>query len=118
MNAHAPETLAAVARLGYDYYLDDRFLEAAIVFEGLSAIAPRDPYYHRALAETALALNELPKAMRAANAAIALSPNTATHHQLRARILFAADRRADAKRDLLRAIELGDDLAKHLLRTL
>lgn len=117
-HAHAPETLAAVARLGYDFYLEDRFEEAAIIFEGLASITPRDPYNHRALAETALALTDLPKAMRAANAALTLAPDTAIHHQLRARILFAAGRSAEAKQDLLRAIELGDHFAKDLLRTI
>ena len=108
-------TLEEPGCLGYDYYLDGRIEEARVVFDGLLAVAPRDPFALRAYAETCLSAGDHAAALRAANGLLALSTTDAAAYLLRGRVLLVAGRHEDASADLSRAARLGNALAADLL---
>lgn len=109
------DTLAALAQLGHRYFQEDRLDDALVVFQGLLSFAPKNGYLLRALAETSLAREDYPSALRAANGAIAVEPQEAAGYLLRGRVLLASDRQSAARNDLTRAARLGDELARLLL---
>ena len=106
VRGYTEEELYAVAKTAYFFYYQGRIQEARILFQGLYAISPVDPYFARALGVVELAAGNPQGALSAYDVAIKLDPRDATAYIGRAEVKIAQGNRAHALEDLRKAVQL------------
>ena len=87
-----------VAGRAYELAMQGQYSDAAIVFDGLAAIAPRNHYVRCALAALCTQLGQPDTAM----AVLSAGPDSPQAAQLRVEALLELSRFDEAKRELLR----------------
>ena len=95
-----------VAERAYELHLQGKHSDAAIIFEGLLAIDPRNVYCLQALAALSLKLGSLEDALEYADRALAFSPDCVEALACRCEVNVLLSRFAEAQQDL--------ELMKHL----
>jgi tetratricopeptide (TPR) repeat protein len=80
-----------------------------VVFEGLAAIEPREPYYHKALGAVALAVQEYETGLAHYENAVTLDGRDAEALLGRAEANLGCGRRREAEAALQRARKVGED---------
>src|SRR5215831_8388258 len=96
-----PEEIYLLADRGYAFYRQGRYQEAAIIFDGLTALDPLNSYCRTALAAVCLALGDAPRAVN--ELSFLLNHNPADHD--------ARARRCEAYCELRSWAEARQDLA-------
>ena len=76
------EEIYLLADRGYALYRQGRYQEAAVIFEGLTALDPLNPYCRTALAAVCLALGDAERAVNELSFLLNLNP---ADHEARAR---------------------------------
>lgn len=89
-----------VAERAYQLHLQGKHADAAIIFEGLLAIDPRNLYCLEALAALSLKLGSAEKALQYADRALALSPRQLEALACRCEANILLNRLAAARQDL------------------
>ena len=89
-----------VAERAYQLHLQGKHVDAAIIFEGLLAIDPRNLYCLEALAALSLKLGSAEKALHYADRALALSPRDLEALACRCEANILLNRLAAARQDL------------------
>lgn len=95
------EEIYLLADRGYSLYRQGRYREAAVIFEGLIAVDPENPYCRTALVAMCLALGDTRRA--ATELSVLLTQNPADHE--------ARARRCEVYCDLRQWDEARQDLA-------
>jgi len=98
------EELYAIAAQGYNLFLQGKTESARIVFEGLVAIEPRNPYYYRALGAIYWRLKDQAKALKQFTYAIRVAPREVSSYVNRAEVYVAQSQFKLAKDDLGTAV--------------
>jgi Flp pilus assembly protein TadD len=109
-------TLFALAEIAHHYVLSGGTRLALVIFEGLTAVAPKEPYFVLGLAYTLDRAGRLDDAIAAYRRALGLSPRDARTHLNLGELLWAQGALSDARAHLDRAVNLaatGDDEALH-----
>lgn len=96
-----PEELYAIASFGYLLFMQGKFDEARVIFEGLIAISPRQAYYYRALGSIYVRLKEPERAIRQYTNALKVEPNNLIAYIQRAEVYVSYKKFPLAKRDLM-----------------
>src|SRR5262245_25787983 len=86
-----------IASKGYALYLQGRWRESAIIFEGLAAIAPRNRYVRLALATIYVAQEDLLRSLEELNQLISLFPNDAEARARRCEVFLRLERSSEAE---------------------
>lgn len=89
-----------IAERAYQLHLQGRHSEAAIIFEGLLAIDPRNVYCLEALAALSIQLGSAPDAMKYANGALAFAPDSVPALACRCEANVLQNRFSEAWHDL------------------
>jgi len=107
-----------VAERAYALYLQGFHREAAVLFEGLTAVDPRNVYCHDALAATYLAMGQPQQAVVAATNALRVEPNHADSRARRCEAYLQLQMFAQARQDLeaLRLNRAGAQYSRLQLR--
>lgn len=92
--------LMAIAEVGYHYLRSGGDRLAQVIFEGLTAVSPREPYFWLALGLANEHLGELPAARAAYEMTIRLDPKDATPELNLAELDLGAGQRSAARRRL------------------
>lgn len=100
-----PEMLE-MAVVGYSMYEQGRYEQARVIFSGLCALDPKEGYYRTALGAAYLALDDLPRAEKAFDAAIALDEREIASHVNRGEVHLRQGKILAAAKDFKRAVEL------------
>jgi predicted Zn-dependent protease len=98
------EELYAVAAQGYNMFLQGKTEQARVIFEGLVAVEPRNPYYYRALGAIYWRLKDGQKALKQFTYAIRVSPRDVASYINRAEIYVAQRSFKMAHDDLQQAL--------------
>jgi Flp pilus assembly protein TadD len=98
IKGYTPEELHHMAQHGYTLYLNGKFKDAQIVFEGLTAIDPRSEYYYRALGVVYHRRGDAERAIRQFGHAIKVAPRSPAAFVNRAEVHIS-------RRDYDRAVE-------------
>ncbi len=104
IKGYTDEELYAIASQGYTFFLQGKTEPARVIFEGLVAIDPTNPYYYRGLGVIYLQLKDLDKALKQFNYAIRLAPNDMVSYINRAEIYMAMKQYSAAEADLDNAL--------------
>lgn len=91
------------------------FPQALSDIEQATRMAPNEPLYFAELAATHFRFDQLDEAAAAARKAIALDDHFADAHRILGICLRAQKKESEAKAELQRAIDLGDELSRNLL---
>ncbi|MBL8151500.1 MAG: hypothetical protein JNN15_16365 [Blastocatellia bacterium] len=102
-----PEEYQLMLMLGYTLHEQGRSEEAAIIFEGLLSLEPRNAYCHSALGAAYLRLEQDEKALTHLNMAIQLDAKDISAYINRAELLMKQKSYKQAQADLEMAIKLG-----------
>ena len=103
VRGYTDEELYAIARTAYVYFYQGRVEDARVLFQGLSAVNPVDPYFARALGVVELAAGNADAAIAAWDVAITLAPNEPSAWVGRAEVRICSGDKANAAEDLRRA---------------
>jgi tetratricopeptide (TPR) repeat protein len=114
VRGYSAEELQAIARTAHVFFCQGRIEEARVLFEGLQAIDPLDPYFASALAVVQFAGGNAQAALAAWDAAIPLAPDEPSVWVGRAEVKLALGNRAQAIADLQRALTIAS--RQHPLR--
>jgi tetratricopeptide (TPR) repeat protein len=95
------EEIYLLANRGYAFYRQGRYQEAAVIFEGLTALDPLNSYCRTALAAVCLVLGDAQRAVKELSFLLAQNPAA---HEARAR-------RCEAYCELRNWVEARQDLA-------
>jgi predicted Zn-dependent protease len=98
------EELYAIASQGYFLFLQGKTEPARVIFEGLVAIEPRNPYYYRALGAIYWRLKEGQKAIKQFTYALRVAPRDVASFVNRAEIYVAQRAFKNARADLNQAL--------------
>src|SRR5215467_10635325 len=98
--AWSAEDVYLVAERAHALYEQGCTREAAILFEGLAAVDPRNPYCHDALAAAYLALGQPQQAVVAATNALRLAPQNAESRARRCEAYLQLRMFTEARQDL------------------
>jgi len=96
--AWSEDEVYLVAGRAYELAMQGQYTDAAIIFDGLAAVAPHNHYVRCALAALCTQLEQPETAM----AVLAAGPDSPQAAQLRVEALLELKRFDDAKRELLR----------------
>ena len=96
-----------VAERAYQLHLQGRHSEAAIIFEGLLAIDPRNAYCLEALTALSLRLGSAQDAIKYADRALALVPDNLEALACRCEANILLNRFPDARKDLQAMQSMG-----------
>jgi predicted Zn-dependent protease len=94
------EEIELVAERAYQLHLQGKHLDAAIIFEGLLAVDPRNVYCMEALAALSLKLGSPENALEYANHALAFAPSQVEALACRCEANLLLNRFAAAQQDL------------------
>src|SRR5262249_48196662 len=89
-----------IASRGHALYLQGRYREAAMMFEGLVAIEPNDRYFRLALATVYVAQEDLERALEELNQLVFRYPNDLEGRTKRCEVCLRLERRDEAQDDL------------------
>ena len=89
-----------IASRGHALYLQGRYREASMVFEGLVAIEPSNRYFRVALATIYVAQEDLERALEELNQLISRYPNDPEARTRRCEVCLRLERKSDAQDDL------------------
>ena len=98
------EELYAIASQGYFLFLQGKTEPARVIFEGLVAVDPRNPYYYRALGAIYWRLKDGQKAIKQFTYAIRVAPRDVASLVNRAEIFVAQRNFKAARADLNQAL--------------
>lgn len=115
-----PEMLE-MAIIGFQMYEQAKYEEARVIFEGLTALDPKESYYVTALGAVHLAKENLDVAMNCFNAAIALNEKEIASYVNRGEVYLRLGKVMEAAQDFKRAVDLdptGKDPLVHRARVL
>lgn len=94
------DELYAISTQGYNFFLQGKIQPARVIFEGLVAIDPRNPYYYRALGVIYWREKETQKALKQFTYAIRVAPKEIASHINRAEVFVGNKQFDDARTDL------------------
>ena len=114
LRGYTADELYAIARSAHVFYRQGQIEPARVLFQGLRAVDPLDPYFARAVAVVEFAAGNREAALVAWNAAVALDPGDASAWVGRAEVKIASGDGAQAISDLRRAQVIS--AAEHPLR--
>ena len=103
VRGYTDQELYAIARTAYVFFYQGRLDDARVLFQGLAAVNPHDPYFAGALAVVEFAAGNSEAALAAWNVAIRLAPNDPSAWVGRAEVRISAGDEAQAAEDLRRA---------------
>ena len=89
-----------IASKGHALYLQGRYREAAMVFEGLTAIEPSNRYFRVALATIYVSQEDLGRALEQLNQLISRYPNDLEARVRRCEVCLRLERENEAQDDL------------------
>jgi tetratricopeptide (TPR) repeat protein len=89
-----------IASKGYALYLQGRWREAAMIFEGLVAIDPGNRYLRLALATIYVAQEDLTRSLEELNRLLSLYPNDIEARARRCEVCLRLERSGEAQSDL------------------
>ncbi|MGH9721693.1 MAG: tetratricopeptide repeat protein [Bryobacteraceae bacterium] len=89
-----------VAERGHALYLQGRYREAGVIFEGLMAVEPGDSYAGNALAACCLALDDPQRALDVLDAVVVQNPSDLEAHSRRCEALLELGRTDEARQEL------------------
>jgi predicted Zn-dependent protease len=101
-NDWTEEDVYLIAERAHALYLQGRYREATVIFEGLVAVAPESSYCREALAALYLLLNEPERALAQLNELLARQPGHVTARARRCEAWLRAGRADEARRDFER----------------
>lgn len=105
VRGYSEEELYSIARTGYFFFYQGKIEEARVVFQGLYAIDPAEPYYARALGVVEMASGNPTGAIAAYDVAVKMAPYEAAGYLGRAEVKLLQGHREQAIEDLKRAKE-------------
>lgn len=111
LRGYREEELQAFAEIGYAYFAQGKYDQAAILFDGLCAIDPRNNYPRKALGAVALAQAQHQAALSHFDEAVRLDGDDAEAYLGRAEANLGLGKRKDAEADLQRARKCGQESA-------
>jgi tetratricopeptide (TPR) repeat protein len=94
------EDIYLLAERGYGLYRQGFYREAAVLFEGLTAIAPGDAYCRTALAATCLMLGDQQRALKELGTILHQDPSNHDARARRTEVFCDLKQWNDARRDL------------------
>ena len=103
LRGYTADELSAIARSAHVFYCQGRIEPARVLFQGLRAVDPLNPYFARAVAVVEFAAGNREAALVAWDAAVALDPVDPSAWVGRAEVKLAWGDRAQAVSDLRRA---------------
>ncbi len=103
----SPDEFQLMMILGFTLHEQGRSEEAAIIFEGLLSLDPRNSYCHSALGAAYLRLEQDEKAINHLNMALQLDSRDISAYINRAELLMKQQSYKQAQADLEMAIKLG-----------
>lgn len=109
VRGYSQEELYAVARAAYFYFYQGRVKEARVLFHGLYAVNPVDPYFAKSLGVLEMASNNPTGALSAYDVAAKLAPDDPAVYLGRAEVKLALGQRPAAVEDLMRARQVAGD---------
>lgn len=113
---YTSEELFHIAQCGYTLYLNGKFKDAQVVFEGLVAVDPRNDYYYRALGVVYHRRGDAEKAIRQFNLAVKVAPKSVAAYVNRAEVHISRRDFGEAIADLERAVRAGTNSLDPLVR--
>jgi type III secretion system low calcium response chaperone LcrH/SycD len=108
VRGYTDEELYSIARTGYYFYYQGKLSEARIVFQGLYAINPLDPYFAKALGVVEMAAGNPQGAVAAYDVALRISPTDAGCYLGRAEVRLLQGQKAQALDDLRKAQQFSE----------
>lgn len=108
VRGYTDEELYAVAKTAYFFYYQGRLNEARVLFQGLYAVNPLDPYFAKALGVVELAAGNIQGALSAYDVAIKLGPDDPAPYIGRAEVKLFQGLKAQAVEDLRKALQIAD----------
>jgi Flp pilus assembly protein TadD len=105
-----PQEYQLLLMLGFTLHEQGRSQEAAIIFEGLVTIDPRNAYCHSALGAAYMRLDQDEKALTHLNMALQLDARDISAYINRAELLMKQNSYQQAQTDLEMAIKIGSTL--------
>jgi len=112
VRGYSDEELYAVAKTAYFFYYQGRLNEARVLFQGLYAIDPLDPYFAKALGVVELAAGNVQGALSAYDVAIKLAPSDPAAYVGRAEVKLYQGNKGQAAEDLRKAIGVSKEESK------
>src|SRR5690349_1195441 len=112
VRGYTEEELYAVAKTAYFFYYQGRLNEARVLFQGLYAIDPLDPYFAKALGVVELAAGNVQGALSAYDVAIKLAPSDPAAYVGRAEVKLYQGNKGQAADDLRKAISVSPEESK------
>ncbi len=97
------EELYAISSQGYYMFLQGKAEQAQVIFEGLVAIDPKNPYYYRALGAIYWRLDKSARALKQFTYAIRVAPKEISSYINRAEVYVAQQDFKAARKDLVAA---------------
>lgn len=102
-----PEEYQLMMMLGYTLHEQGRSEEAAVIFEGLLSLDPRNAYCHSALGAAYLRMEQDEKALNHLNLALQLDARDISAYINRAELFMKQKEYKKAQTDLEMAIKIG-----------
>ena len=102
-----PEEYQLMMMLGYTLHEQGRSEEAAVIFEGLLSLDPRNAYCHSALGAAYLRMDQDEKALTHLNLALQLDARDISAYINRAELFMKQKEYKTAQTDLEMAIKIG-----------
>jgi tetratricopeptide (TPR) repeat protein len=115
-----PEMLE-MAVIGFNMYEQGKYEEARVIFEGLTSLDPKEPYYVTALGAVHLARENLDTAMNCFNRAISLNAKEIAAFVNRGEVYLRQGKVMEAAQDFKTAVDLdptGKNQLVHRARVL
>ncbi len=100
------DELYSIAHVAYYMLMQGKNDEAKVIFEGLTAIDPRNDYYHRALGLLYYKMGESERAVKQFSYALRVDSKKAVSYVNRAEVYIAMKKMSDAAQDLAQAAKL------------
>ena len=107
IKGYTDEELFAISRIAYFFLMQGKDEPARVLFEGLIAIDPRNPYYYRALGVIFHRLGDEERALRQFTYALRLVPDATCAYLNRAEVFMARRQYARAASDLRKALQFA-----------
>jgi type III secretion system low calcium response chaperone LcrH/SycD len=116
LKGYSEDELYSIAQQGYTLFLNGKIKDAQTIFEGLTAVDPRNDYYYRALGVVYHRLGDAEKAIKQFTHAVTVAPKQPTAYVNRAEVHIARRDYEKALTDLDYAIRVAVDLSAPIAR--
>jgi type III secretion system low calcium response chaperone LcrH/SycD len=107
VRGYSDDELYAIARTAYFFFHQGRIDQARVLFQGLYAVDPLDPYFAKGLGVVEHAAGNPQGALAAFDVAIKISPDDPSTYVGRAEIRISLNQKNQAVEDLRKALQLG-----------